>query len=309
MTSLAVGDRLVYPNQGLCTVTEIKTEEIAGHKLTFVSLVITETGARVKVPREKLEKNGVRRVSTSDDVKKVIDYLKSDTEKASLDWKKRARDNTARLSEGGLIGLAEVVKGLQVLSELRPLPPKEREQYNDARHLFVEELAAAMGVHPADAEDAFDILLFVPGKERPKRSIEEFQGLGGEDDELGLDGDLIGLEGEESSSEEPEGEEKSEEASEDEGDEDEGGKKKKPAAAAKAPKGKKTLLSDVEVTAPAATALVEAPKKRGRPPKPKPEVTEPPPPPKKRGRPPKPKPETSEPPPPPKKRGRPPKAK
>jgi RNA polymerase-interacting CarD/CdnL/TRCF family regulator len=313
MTSLSVGDRLVYPNQGLCTVTEIKTEEIAGSKLTFVSLVINETGAKVKVPREKLEKNGVRRVSTGDDVKKVIEYLKSDSEKASLDWKKRARDNTARLSEGGLIGLAEVVKGLQVLSELRPLPPKEREQYNDARHLFVEELAAAMGVSAADAEDAFDILLFVPGKDRPKRSVEEFQGLGGEDDELGLDGDLLGLDGGEEATEEKPEEGESEESSEEaDGDED-APKKKKPAATAaapKAPKGKKSLISDLEVTAPAATALAEnAPKKRGRPPKPKPEVTEPPPPPKKRGRPPKPKPEVTEPPPPPKKRGRPPKAK
>ena len=314
MTSLAVGDRLVYPNQGLCTVTEIKTEEIAGQKLTFVSLVIIETGAKVKVPKDKLEKNGVRRVSNADDVKKVIDYLKSDSEKASLDWKKRARDNTARLSEGGLIGLAEVVKGLQVLSELRPLPPKEREQYNDARHLFVEELAAAMGVTPADAEDAFDILLFVPGKERPKRSIEEFQGLG--DDELGMDGDLLGLDGDDaaaSGSEESSEEEKSEEGESEDGD-DEGAKKKKPAAAAKAPKlpkgQKPSVISDLEVTAPAATALAEnAPKKRGRPPKPKPEVTGPPPPPKKRGRPPKPKPEVTGPPPPPKKRGRPPKPK
>lgn len=305
MTSLAVGDRLVYPNQGLCTVTEIKTEEIAGQKLTFVSLVIVETGAKVKVPKEKLEKNGVRRVSTPDDVKKVIDFLKSDSEKASLDWKKRARDNTARLSEGGLIGLATVVKDLQILSELRPLPPKEREQYNDARHLFVEELAAAMGVTPADAEDAFDILLFVPGKDRPKRSIEEFQGMG-VDDDLGMDGDLLGMDGEEAA---PAEEEKAEEGEESEGEEDEG-KKKKPAAAAKPAKGKgKSLISDLEVTAPAATALTEAPKKRGRPPKPKPETTEPPPPPKKRGRPPKPKPEVTGPPPPPKKRGRPPKPK
>jgi CarD family transcriptional regulator len=306
MTSLAVGDRLVYPNQGLCTVTEIKTEEIAGQKLTFVSLVIVETGAKVKVPKEKLEKNGVRRVSTPDDVKKVIDFLKSDSEKASLDWKKRARDNTARLSEGGLIGLATVVKDLQILSELRPLPPKEREQYNDARHLFVEELAAAMGVTPADAEDAFDILLFVPGKDRPKRSIEEFQGMG-VDDDLGMDGDLLGMDGEEAAPAEEEKPEEGEESSE--GDEDEG-KKKKPAAATKPAKGKgKSLISDLEVTAPAATALTEAPKKRGRPPKPKPETTEPPPPPKKRGRPPKPKPEVTGPPPPPKKRGRPPKPK
>ena len=316
MTSLSVGDRLVYPNQGLCSVTEIKTEEIAGQKLTFVSLVIIETGAKVKVPREKLEKNGVRRVSTADDVMKVVDYLKGASDKASLDWKKRARENMARLSEGGLLGLAEVVKGLQELSELRPLPPKERDLYNDARHLFVDELSAAMGVPAADAEDAFDILLFIPGRDRPKRTAEEFASLGEEGDELGMEGDLIGIDGgEEASEEAPEAEGvKAEEGeSEEGGDDEEGAAKKKPkapaAAPAKAAKGKKTLFSDVEVTMPATSALTEnMPKKRGRPPKPKPEVTEPPPPPKKRGRPPKPKPEVTEPPPPPKKRGRPPKA-
>lgn len=315
--NLTVGDRVVYPNQGLCAVTDIKTEEIAGQKLVFVSLTFLETGAKVKVPKDKLAKNGVRRVATSDEVKAVFDFLKSDSERASLDWKKRARDNTERLSIGGLIGLAEVVKGLQVLSELRPLPPKEREQYNDARHLFVTELAAAMGCSEADAEDALDIVLFPVGKERPKRSVEEFQGL--VDDELGLGEDILGLDGE-AAVEEPEEKEKDEESEgEEAGEEDEDAPKKKPgkapaavkaAAPAKAPAGKKKLDVDLEVTVAQGAALEPAPKKRGRPPKPKPPEVEaaPPPAPKKRGRPPKPKPPEAEAPA-PKKRGRPPKAK
>lgn len=303
--NLNVGDRVVYPNQGLCAVTEIKTEEIAGQKLVFVSLQFLETGAKVKVPKDKLAKNGVRRVSTGDDVKAVFEFLRSDSERASLDWKKRARENTERLSVGGLIGLAEVVKGLQVLSELRPLPPKEREQYNDARHLFVTELAAAMGSSDADAEDALDIVLFPVGKERPKRSIEEFQGLEGDDLEgmLGLEGDVEGGAAEE------EPEEKEPADGEEGGDEDEAAPKKK--AAAKAAPKKKLDLDDEETVAQA-PALDAAPKKRGRPPKAKPvEVAAAPPAaPKKRGRPPKAKPAEAEAPAAaPKKRGRPPKAK
>ncbi|MBL8933577.1 MAG: transcriptional regulator [Archangium sp.] len=310
--NLNVGDRVVYPNQGLCAVTDIKTEEIAGQKLVFVSLTFLETGAKVKVPKDKLAKNGVRRVASPEDVKEVFDFLKSDSERASLDWKTRARDNTERLSVGGLIGLAEVVKGLQVLSELRPLPPKEREQYNDARHLFVTELAAAMSCSEADAEDALDVILFPPGKERPKRSIEEFQGLVG-DDELGLGDDLLGIDGEGASEEDSEEKEKGEEGEGEEGDgEDEEAPKKKPgkpAAAAKAPP-KKKLDIDAEVTMAQGAALeAPAPKKRGRPPKPKPPEPAIPEPPKKRGRPPKPKPPEPAVPEPPKKRGRPPKPK
>jgi RNA polymerase-interacting CarD/CdnL/TRCF family regulator len=283
---LSVGDRLVYPNQGLCTVTEIKHEEIAGQKLVFVSLVITETNARVKVPQEKLVKNGVRRVSTPAEVKAVFEFLTGESERASLDWKKRARDNTARLSEGGLKGLAEVVKGLQVLSELRPLPPKEREQYNDARHLFVEELAAAASILPADAEDALDIVLFPVGRDRPKRSIEEFQALVGADEDLGLGDDLLGLDAEPV---EPDAEPEVDVASAGANDDEEteaapaAASPPPPARAVKAAKAPKSPRPAVpEAAAP------EAPKKkRGRPPKARPAlaIAAAPPPAKKRGRP------------------------
>jgi len=313
--SLVVGDRVVYPNQGLCKVTAIDTKEVAGQKLKFVTLVREEDGAKVMVPEGKVISIGVRKVSGAEDVTKVYAFLKSDSDKASLDWKARARTNVERMSTGGLIGLAEVVKGLQVLSELRPLPPKERELYNDARHLLVSELAAALKVPGCDAEDGLDIVLFPVGKERPKRSAEEFKV---DDDLLGDEGDLLGFEAEpaeEEPEEKPEAEGEGEEKAE--GEEAEGAEEKpkkrgrppKSAAAAVPEAPKKSLLSDLELTAPTASPLTEPLKrKRGRPPKPKPPPPENPPPPKKRGRPPKPKPVEAVPAE-PKKRGRPPKKK
>ncbi len=307
--SLAVGDRVVYPNQGLCKVTGIETKEIGGQKLSFVSLQREEDGAKVMVPEAKVVAIGVRKVADLAEVTRVFAFLKSDSDKASLDWKARARTNVERMSTGGLMGLIEVVKGLQVLSELRPLPTKERELYNDARHLLVTELAASLKCSEADAEDTVDVVLFPPGKERPKRLAEEFRAAGEGDDDLGLEGDLLGIDGE--GAEEPAEAEPTEETPE-EGSEEDGEEKpkKKPAAVAtgKPMAAKKpSMLSDLEVTAPAAMPLdLPLPRKRGRPPKPKPLITEPPPPPKKRGRPPKPKPEVTEPVE-PKKRGRPPK--
>src|SRR5574338_1093862 len=100
------------------------------------------------------------------------------------------------MSQGGLLGLAEVVKGLQVLSELRPLPTKERELYDNARHLLVAELAASLNVAEVDAEDAVDVVLFPPGRERPKRTAEEIRTAGGEEDGMELGEDLLELGGE-----------------------------------------------------------------------------------------------------------------
>lgn len=315
---LVVGDRVVYPNQGLCKVTGIDTKEVAGQKLTMVSLIREEDGAKVMVPEMKVVAIGVRKVASAAEVETVLSFIRSDSDKASLDWKARARTNVERMATGGLHGLAEVVKGLQVLSELRPLPTKERELYNDARHLLVAEMAASLNCLECDAEDTIDALLFPVGKERPKRTAEEFRALAGEDDDLGLGDDLMGGGLDEEAAEEPaaEGEAAVEGESEGEGEDGEAKpaakKDKKPGRPAReavtAPSEalKKSVISDVESTMPQGSPLAAEPvkRKRGRPPKPKPEG--PPPEPKKRGRPPKPKPEG--PPPEPKKRGRPPKA-
>ena len=280
---LAVNDRVVYPNQGVCLVTAIDVKEVAGQKLTFVTMRREEDGAVVMVPQAKITAIGVRKVATAEEVNQIYDFLRSDSDKADLDWKQRARTNLDRMTQGGILGLAEVVKGLQVLSELRPLPTKERELYDNARHLLVSEVAAALNIPEVNAEDSIDIVLFPPGRERPKRTAEEFKPRGdGDEEELGLDGALLGLDGDldlppDEEEAPPEEEEASDEESAEEGDE-EGA----PKAAKKAAKAE-----------PAEGAEGEAPKrKRGRPPKPKPEgEAAAPAAPKKRGRPPKKKPE------------------
>ena len=305
---LQVGDRVVYPNQGVCRVAAIDVKEVAGQSLTFVTMRREEDGAVVMVPQGKILSIGVRKVASPADVEEIYSFLRSDSDKADLDWKQRARTNLDRMTQGGILGLAEVVKGLQVLSELRPLPTKERELYDNARHLLVSEVAAALGTAEANAEDSIDIVLFPPGKERPKRTAAEFARPGGDEDDMDLDGDLMGLEGGEldlPSDEEPQSESE-EESSEEEGGEEEGGEEggeDAPKKRGRPPKAK-----------PAEGEEAAAPKKRGRPPKPKPEVAEgaEPAAPKKRGRPPKAKPpEGAAPAEPaaPKKRGRPPKAK
>jgi len=232
--TLAVGDRVVYPNQGVCRVTSVESKEVAGQTLTFVTMKREEDGAVVMVPEAKVRTIGIRKVSTRADVERVFAFLRSESDKANLDWKQRARTNVERMSQGGLLGLAEVVKGLQVLSELRPLPTKERELYDNARHLLVAELAAGLAIAEVDAEDSVDLVLFPPGRERPKRTAEEFRSPAGDEEGLELGDEMLALGGEldgasEGEAEPAEGEAEGEEAAE----EAEAPAKAKPAAKAK----------------------------------------------------------------------------
>jgi len=171
----SIGETVVYPNQGLCNITGIEEKEVANQKLMFIQLVRQLDGAKVMVPTDKALHIGLRKIATRSEALAVIEFLKSNSDKASLDWKTRARTNTEHMSRGGIMGLAEVVKALQVLSELRPLPAKERELYNNARGMLVEEMAVSLELEPGDAEDTIDVILFPVGQTRPRRTIEEFQ--------------------------------------------------------------------------------------------------------------------------------------
>jgi CarD family transcriptional regulator len=160
--TLKPGDRIVYPNQGVCRVTGVLVQEIAGQKLELVRMEREEDGATVLVPKGKFASIGLRRVASKSYTEGVFHYLAAQYGDPELDWKIRHRDNADRLITGGVLGVAEVVKGLHSLSRIRPLPTKEREQYDNARHLLVAELAAALAVPPAVAEDYIDFALMPP---------------------------------------------------------------------------------------------------------------------------------------------------
>ncbi len=205
---LKLGDRVVYPNQGVCAVAGFKEMEVSGAKLQFVTVRREEDGALVHVARNKVPSIGLRRVASADQMEGVFHYLAAQFDDPELDWKVRHRDNADRLIAGGVLGVAEVVKGLHSLSRIRPLPTKEREQYDNARHLLVHEIAVSLNVPPVLAEDYVDYALMPPAgvtfklkppptpvllpsrpkKRRPAPEEEDDLGLG----DLGLDLDLEG---------------------------------------------------------------------------------------------------------------------
>ncbi len=159
---LRPGDRVVYPNQGVCKVVGLEQKDIAGQRLELVKMTREEDGAAVMVPTGKVPAIGLRRVASGDQIEGVFHYLGASYDDPELDWKVRHRDNADRMVTGGVLGVAEVVKGLHALSRLRPLPTKEREQYDNARHLLVNEVSVSLGVPRAVAEDYIDYALTPP---------------------------------------------------------------------------------------------------------------------------------------------------
>ena len=197
--SLHVGDRVVYPNQGICRITGVDTKNIAGQNWEVVTLSREEDGATVMVPKAKVMGIGLRKVADVTAIERVFDELASPDNDPQLDWKVRHRENADRMSGGGLFGTVEVLRGLHALSRVRPLPAKERELYDNARHLLVGEIAAAMNIPLHVAEDNLDYALWPPegmtrkGKPLPPATLgPPAPRVAGVDDDLGFDDEELG---------------------------------------------------------------------------------------------------------------------
>jgi hypothetical protein len=152
------------------------------------------------VPKAKVMGIGLRKVADVAAIDRVFDELATPNTDPQLDWKVRHRENADRMTGGGLFGTVEVLKGLHALSRLRPLPPKERELYDSARHLLVGEIAAAMNIPLHVAEDNLDYALWPPeGMTRKGRPLPPAT-LGppsparasGLDDDLGFEDEEVG---------------------------------------------------------------------------------------------------------------------
>lgn len=245
---VSAGDRVVYPNGGICRVTGVESKQIAGMTLRMLMLVREEDGATVMVPENKVDSIGLRKVASAGAITVLFDYLTHSSADPELDWKVRHRDNYEKMAAGGLLDTAEVLKGLHALANLRALPTREREMYDSARHQLVGEIAAAMNLPLAVAENNIDYALDPPpgsGRARPQDAPIDLKSLrrvapkrgpantDEEDDEFSDeeegDDEGLGLDDEESTSD-SDGEETSDERADAEGDDEEAEPVVKPAA-------------------------------------------------------------------------------
>ncbi len=136
--------------------------EIDGQQLDVLRLSRERDGATVIVPVEKVPTAGLRRVAERELVEEVLQLLAGPAGNVEHDWKEHHRDIHERLTIGGVLGVADVVRELYDLSQIRPPPSKERQQYDEARDLLVHEVAVSMTVPPGVAEDYIDYVLTPP---------------------------------------------------------------------------------------------------------------------------------------------------
>jgi len=147
-----IGDKVVYPNQGVGVIEQIGTRTLGDAVEQFYLLRINGSTLRVMVPFHSVSAVGLRRVIRNGEVQKVLTYLTEFKCDNHTDWKCRFRENSDRMRTGSLVDVAAVLKSLLHLHQSKPLSYREKKMLDRARYLLVSELALARNGSEAEVE-------------------------------------------------------------------------------------------------------------------------------------------------------------
>ena len=151
--TFAVGEKVVYPNQGVGRIENISTRFFEQRSEKFYLLRLLSSSMTVMVPFSTAETIGLRKLSKATDVAKVLAYLAGPDFESLSDWKVRFKINSEKLLTGSLLQLAQVFKQLVRLQKEKPLSFREKKMLERARYLLVSELAMARNCEEPEIEE------------------------------------------------------------------------------------------------------------------------------------------------------------
>lgn len=150
---LAVGDLVVYASHGIGRVESTKSHQTEASET--LSLLF-ESGLKVTLPLARAH-DALRPLSGEPELEDVRRTLCVETHPVVEPWSRRHRRLQAKLVDGSVSGLAEIVRdGVhRQRRRVKGSPaPVENQLYRKARGLLVAEIAAVRSIEP-DAADAW----------------------------------------------------------------------------------------------------------------------------------------------------------
>ena len=154
-----VGDYVVYPKHGVGRVIELQKSEIAGMALELYVLRFEKERMTLRVPTNKAESVGMRKLSSDKTMREAMATLKGKPRVKRTMWSRRAQEYEAKINSGDLVSIAEVVRDLFRPDDQPEQSYSERQIFEAAASRLARELAAVEALEePKALEKILDIL-------------------------------------------------------------------------------------------------------------------------------------------------------
>ena len=151
MGDFACGDYVVSPTHGVGQIDEIVEQEIAGFVLRLFVVRFEKEKMTLRVPINKAEEAGLRKLSTRQQIDVALATLKGRSRVSRAMWSRRAQEYEGKINSGDPVAIAEVVRDLHRNAGQPDQSYSERQIYEKALERLARELAAVEKIEPEAA--------------------------------------------------------------------------------------------------------------------------------------------------------------
>ena len=157
MLEFSIGDKAVYPAQGVAEVVGIDNKEINNCVMSFYVLKVLDSEMQILVPKDKADQVGLRSVATNDEIEEVLEILsEQDVHIDKQTWNRRYRGFMEKIKTGSLFEVAEVFRDLYRLKSTKPLSFGERRMLDTAKTLIVKEMSVVREITVEQVEEQLE---------------------------------------------------------------------------------------------------------------------------------------------------------
>ena len=155
----AAGDFVVYPTHGVGKVLGVEAQEISGLTLDLIIIRFDKDRMTLRVPVDKAENSGLRKLSTRKVMDSALATLKGRSRVKRTMWSRRAQEYEAKINSGDPVSIAEVVRDLHRGADQPDQSYSERQMYQAALDRLAREVAALERIDETAAAEKLEQLL------------------------------------------------------------------------------------------------------------------------------------------------------
>ena len=137
-----IGETVVYPKHGVGEITQIESMEVASIKTMFYVVKMEQSKLTIRVPLDKQEDVGLRKISSKKVINDVFEILMLKPKIRRIMWSRRAQEYETKIFSGDPILISEVVRDLFRKNTQAEQSYSERQMFQVAIERLAREVAA-----------------------------------------------------------------------------------------------------------------------------------------------------------------------
>jgi len=152
-----IGDKVVYPNQGIGFVSDIEEREFKGEKQDYYKIKIFNNTMKLTLPVNRAEIARVRLVSNSDTIDESLEGISKamaeENEYQDITSKERMMANAEKVKSGALSDNLDIIYDLTQVMINSKLNAGEKQVLKNAKECVAEEISYAKGLSIEDSKN------------------------------------------------------------------------------------------------------------------------------------------------------------